>query len=461
MVTLSLIIWLLSIIGLIILPRFLFINRSFSLIVIYAIIGQTLGVIFRSIMIINEWDKAIGPSGDYVPHPSLVSAFYLYISLFNLCLVLGACFVALPIQVLRKNKEKSNREEEVIPRKGISSNRMKYTLFLISLPGLILILKSILFGSNLLNSTDVEANRINVSGEGLSILVMEIPVTCMILWYSFKKGKITPRWIISMIALVFLFLLTGNRSKMVMVVLLLVGVLIQCQGYKSIIKKIPQVSMLGVIVLYLGWSIIHIRGALLKYGGTFGYWLKDALLTNPIDIIVAIYRSSFNGYDGFLSILSNVPDRFHYRWGQFWYESFTGIIPRTFWQGKWEVPMTNDFTRDVWGWDQGGMFVTGPGVLYLDGGFWGIFFGGIITGALIVIFIEICKKLFINEDWMYRFLVSSVAFFLCRFMFAGGSNDVIFLHRLIIQSIIIISIINLKISLNKYEKGNVKLSMKK
>ncbi|PLT44816.1 hypothetical protein B8V81_3247 [Paenibacillus pasadenensis] len=408
---------------------------------VFFILGQILGVFGRFLFIASGTDTALSPLGDYAPSDQLLARSLIVFSVFNISIFVGLIFFLIPRFYLKKTniKEPIKAESSLVLR----DSTVFKSLFAISTPGILLTLASVLSGNTLVANSNLESERIDVSGQGPLIFINEIPFASILLWYAYKKGNVGMGWWVSNTLLIFTSLLTGNRSKMVMVVLMVLGMLIYFKGYRQIVKRIPLIMGLGSVIIYLGWIIIYVRGNLLRNGGNFFHWAIEAIKVNPSKIINELYRSSFNGFDGFLSILTHVPTSLKYQYGQFWYESLTIIIPRFLWKEKWELPLTNVFTNQVWGWSKGGIFTTGPGVLYLDSGMIGVFIGGVAMGLLIglfLIFLDVSLK---NYRWLYVYILTSIAYFLCRFSFAGGSNDVVFLQRLMIEGFMILVLLKL------------------
>lgn len=408
---------------------------SVGLALVFASLGEVLGIYVRYLLIHTGADLAFGPGYDYIPDTALVNRTFWYISLFNFALLFGVLLVFVAQKAVERRFHGGSAAAR--PRPSVDGTLLLRVLAVISAPGVLLLMSTLAGGGTLVANSNLEASRIDVSGEGPIIFIKEFPLISLLVWFAYKRGRIGYRWMILTGMYTGLALLSGNRSKMVTVILIMVALLVIQKGYKVVVKRFPIFLLLGVAGFYLGWIIIYARGSLMKHGGSFYDAVIQAVQYPPAFIFAKLYRGSFNGFDGFLSIISNVPQNMGFSTGRFWYESATILIPRAIWPSKWSLPITNIFTNQVWKWEKGGIFVTGPGVLYLDSGLPGIILGAVFFGIILTLFLSWVKRHV--HPGIADFFTASTAFFMCRFVFAGGSNDVVFLQRLIIGGFVIIA----------------------
>jgi hypothetical protein len=398
-------------------------NENFRIVLLMMEISELFGVLMRGLIIILGLDNLVGP-GYYYKIPEAL----LIIGIFNL-IIISAIILTL---FLKKEKQYKHKTQKAIINK-LPNNAILISLIFLSIPGIFFDLSTFL-NSNLIINPKLEAERIAVSGLGPLLTLMEFPVTALLIWYAVNNGKVTKLWWTALILLISRNLLMGSRSIMVTVFIILITLNIIEDRYK--LKQLFSVKnvVLVFLMLYAGLAIISARGNLLHNGGTFFYWVKKAVLNNPINVIIQIYHSSFNGFDGLVSIVSFVPSRWNFNPGIFLYQSFTGLIPRAVWSSKWQVSMTEEFTQSIWGWapNSGGNFMTGIGVLYMDSGLLGVIIGGLMIVLICYFTISYLRKL-VPIEWINNFFTAIWAFFLFRFMFAGSVSDVIFACRLMIE----------------------------
>ncbi|MWC27314.1 hypothetical protein [Paenibacillus sp. MMS18-CY102] len=431
--------YVLSIIAMLIMARNRRATGPINIIFMFLAVGEFLGVFVRFLLIMSGTDLVFGPTGDYFPDSRLIDRSLLYLALFNATFTAGALFVQWPTRVIARKMNYTRVETG--EEKPSGSKWILRILLVLSGPGLLLTLKSIASGNTLIANSQLENSRVSVAGEGPSIMLIEMPFVNLLLWYSYRRGQVGRLWWLSLVGLLGTSLVTGNRTKMVTISLILLALVIQHKGYKVLYRQLPIFAFIGTIVFYIGYMISFVRGSLVRQGGTFLYWAKQALLSNPADIFNQIYRSSFNGYDGFLSVINRVPDEMGHKVGHFWFESLTILIPRIVWKSKWDLPITNIFTFEVWGWSKGGIFVTGPGVMYLDSGVMGIGLGGLALGMISMAGLMLLDRYLREHRWVYGFCVASMCYFLARFSFAGGSNDVVLVQRLLLESLVVGAIV--------------------
>ncbi|WDH83790.1 hypothetical protein [Paenibacillus urinalis] len=436
MYLLTLILLLISLTTMFILPLKLDINKYVRVIVLFMAFGELFGIVGKVIIIILGLDKVREGLSYYMPTDEQLSYAMLCLALFNIFFILGINFICIQAKVMKRTLNHKQTNSTSIITNTPSENSIKYLLLILSSPGLILLLINILQGNTLISNSQLEATRIDVAGTGPIIILKEIPLSALLVWFSYKNSKVTIKWWLGLIGVLSMFLLTGNRSAMVMAVIVLMAIVIQIFGIKRIFKKLHLYIIPSVLSIYIGWLVIFVRGNLLKTNNSFIGAIQESFNYDLSYMITYLYRTSFNGFDGLLSVIANVPSQVGFQRGQFLYESLTIMIPRAVWQSKWELQMTNVFTNHVWGWEQGGMFVTGPGVLYLDSGIVGIIFGGCLFGGVITLCLIFSRK-FIKSEWLFRFVVASTAYFSSRFLFAGGSNDVGLWQRLLLESLLI------------------------
>ncbi|GMK48355.1 hypothetical protein PghCCS26_54850 [Paenibacillus glycanilyticus] len=449
---------LISIILMWVIPKLVKADRKSRLLVYYIIFAECFGIMPRALNVITGFDEVIGPNSIYyIPKTEdSIKALWLII-LFNFSFLCGYLFVILQVKAIsrRRKIQLENNVTKLQPFEQFNHNEIKSVsklLILISIPGVLFIIQSIFNSGTMLTNSDIEGTRIDVSGMGPLIFLKEIPLTALLVWFSLRSGKVGAYWWIFLASLISISLLAGVRSTMVTAAVMILSIYLLHNGYKSLKKKAFLLGFGGIIVFYLGWITFFARGNLLKFGGDYWFWVKKAILTNPIDAFLIISRGSFNGFDGLVNIVKYVPEQFSYHYGRFWYESSTIIIPRAIWHDKWDLPFTNLYTNAVFGWSKGGIFVTGPGVLYLDSGLIGVLLGAFMIGAISTLSLVVLSQILRNHQWIKYYCFACCAFFMLRFTFAGGSNDAGIIQRLIIESFIILIVVKLNLEFNRSRK---------
>lgn len=428
-----------SLLSMIACVKFIKADRKLKLIVYFAIIGEVFGIMPRTLTIISGYDKVLGGDARYfTPTIGEINQAMWLIIVFNIAFIFGIFFISIQIMVMRERFPRSSSLKVTEVMSEMKMSIVKKTLIFISIPGVFLTLITVATGGTLLTNSDLEASRIDVSGTGPLIFIKEIPVTALLLWFAINKGKVGKNWLVACLFVIGIPLLLGIRSIMVTAAIMILVLYLLNNGYKRIYKRIHIISLISVVVFYLGWITFLVRGNLLRTGGSFWFWVKEALTTSPLDIVVYISQGSFNGFDGLINIVRYVPSRFEFHYGRFWYESITFLIPRALWHGKWDLQLTNLFTGEVFGWSQGGIFVTAPGVLFIDSGWIGVTLGACVIGAIITLVLHLLGRLFQDQVWIRDFCFACCVYFIFRFMFAGGSNDVGIVQRLIIEAVIIL-----------------------
>ncbi|MDQ6595002.1 O-antigen polysaccharide polymerase Wzy [Bacillus salipaludis] len=409
-------------------------SRQIKIAAWFFIIMQLVGVYPRALITNSGLDSYIGPHSN-----EWIEKTYVVLILYNLFFLVG---IFLSQLILNRKTIKNNQtsvESSLYSdlKKYVGPNGMLLSLIICSLPGVILLLTN---HSTLINDSDIANTRAQTQGAGPKIILTEVPFMAVAIWYSFKKGIVKWKWWICTLFLLILSLLSGSRSQTLDFILVLVALRFIQTDLKLKIRTILSLSILGFILVYVGWIIVYARGMMRDFGGSFFMWASSAIKDNPINVFNLLTRKSLNGYDGLVSVVGTVPSYFNFHPGQLWFEMLTILVPRSLWPGKWDVDLVSNFTQIVWGWGAGGNFVTGAGALFIDSGMLGVALGSLLIGIL-TSFICRARVAENTNHWFAKVAVAVWCFFLARFTFAGGAMDANVAGRMLIEAIFIFIVV--------------------
>lgn len=408
------------------------VRRQVLIAIWFFVVAQFVGIYPRALATNNGWDWFIGPwESDWIPR-----ALGMLI-LYNVCFLIGILFGHIAVSSAKKHQDISGTSDGRRKTRFVGPKAMLTSLLISSLPGVLLLLGH---HNTVLNDQNIAVDRTNTQGLGPQIVLQEIPYAASAVWYSFKNGKVRLGWWISLVVLLVLSLMSGSRSQTLDFIMVLVALRFIQTNSKLRKRTVAFLSILGVILMYVGWIIVYARGMMRTEGGSFFLWASQAAKMNPLQAYNQLLHHSFNGYDGLVSVVGTVPTLFPYHVGQLWYQCATILIPRALWTTKWTTDIAGQFTQAVWGWAGGGNFVTGVGAMYLDSGWVGVMFGSLFLGVVTSL---LCRAKVTPESnhWFAKIVVAVWCFFLARFTFAGGSMDAAIAGRMIVEVCVILIIV--------------------
>ncbi|MCL6444885.1 MAG: oligosaccharide repeat unit polymerase [Alicyclobacillus sp.] len=287
------------------------------------------------------------------------------------------------------------------------------------------------------SSEDIALLRTETQGLGPQIMLSEVPLMALVVWYSVCKGEVTWKWWIITAVIFGLSLSGGSRSQVLDFSIVLFTVHAMRRGIKLRPRSILALLGVAFILTYAAWAVEFGRGMMQKFGGSFFKWAFISIRESPLPVYIHLLRHSFNGFDGLVAVVGIVPGGFPYHPGLLLYQSLTAIIPRAIWPSKWSVDLVSAFTHAAFGWSTGGNFVTGAGAAYLDSGWVGTLVAGAFLGASTVLICDRWRKTQ-NTDSSFTSVVRATwCFFVARFTFAGASTDFMFAERMLLEMLLI------------------------